>query len=417
MEEITFTIDETISPPDLTFKQRCKKARTLYVDWCSSSQQSESDEKNEIIQDDRIVQEIPSSIKNQIDSSLIGVVSSMNNVVARMETAGTQINETSRELYGLTKGNKKGQIFENTIESIFQNMFQSNYVYENMAKTPHSGDGLLTSKTGLQIMIEAKNYSYPVNTDQVIKLRNDMKTTGVRYALMLSANSGIQCKNNIDCESFVHDDKTFNIVFVSYIFDEEHKIQSGVMLLEQLYKMESVTSHAEMKQLYDSIASDLSELNTIIDNMNKLKSKFHSMEKVMKEQLDSFYGSIRDTEYTLKRKLQNVWGNIESKCEVIISESDDIIANSNPKFTTILSKINDILTSMKFILITRDDETQIINEEKKKKVGILKCIAKRVDITIYEPDVKLSITNENFDFNGQFLQIILHDNKRMNNLS
>jgi adenylosuccinate synthase len=68
-----------------------------------------------------------------------------------------QLNTTTKEIYGISKSNKKGDILENTIEDIIKNSF-ADYSYTNTSGTAHNGDGLLESPSGLKAIVELKNY-------------------------------------------------------------------------------------------------------------------------------------------------------------------------------------------------------------------------------------------------------------------
>ena len=111
----------------------------------------------------------------------------------------------------------KGIMFENVMEEIINKTYPD-YTYVNTALTAHSGDGILTSPTNLKCIVEMKNYTSSVTSSQIEKLKYDMKITGHNYGLMLSANSSIQGKKNLDIETFIIDGKKYYIVFVSYYF-------------------------------------------------------------------------------------------------------------------------------------------------------------------------------------------------------
>ena len=62
-------------------------------------------------------------------------------------------------------------------------------LFENKAKTPHSGDAWLHLPDKKIIMLESKNYTTRVNKDEVEKMESDMKTNHIRFGIFVSWNS------------------------------------------------------------------------------------------------------------------------------------------------------------------------------------------------------------------------------------
>ena len=87
-------------------------SKQLFIEWynktySTNNQQINIDDKLELIN---------SRLSNQITSSLSNFMGNINSNVE-------QLNNTTKELYGLSKSNKKGEVFENTIEEIFKTSY------------------------------------------------------------------------------------------------------------------------------------------------------------------------------------------------------------------------------------------------------------------------------------------------------
>lgn len=297
------------------------------------------------------------------------------------------INEV-KQLYGNNKSIFKGQIFENIIEQTIHNNFP-HYTYDNTGKINHCGDGYLTSPTGMKAIVEMKNYNTSINTAQINKLKYDMQNTGIKNALLLSAYTGIQGKKMLDIETFLHEGVKYNIVHVSKYMENEYKIQIAITILEHLYEKNNLVY----------IEEELIGLNELVDSMSKLKSQYLTMEKSMRESMDSFYLNLRDTEYNMKKQITSILSNIHCKQEII---NDDIVhAINNP----LLSYMNDTLLLKYGYNVCKDKEYCICKNN--KKYGIIKIVGKRIDMIFSDFDTKISITQNNKSISEKLLESIL----------
>jgi len=377
-------------------------SKQLFIEWynktySTNNQQINIDDKLELIN---------SRLSNQITSSLSNFMGNINSNVE-------QLNNTTKELYGLSKSNKKGEVFENTIEDIFKTSFLD-YSYVNTATIAHHADGVITGPSGLKALAEMKNYTSIVNTEQIEKLKNDMKTTGINFALMMSTSSAIQGKKNIDIEVFIYEGITYTIVYISYIFEQTHKINTGLLLLEHLYKLSlDSTIKDTSKHIHNMISEDLEQLENIINSTSQLKIKYLSMEKTFKDQLDSFYYVLRETEYSLKSTIEKIWSNIDHKFNLLLTDSDKVIETfKSMKGYSILTKLQDDVFKNNNIIIAINENSVAELYLNEQKIASFKLVAKRLDIQFINPEIKLSITDCNLDINIKFIKTIIKDIKR-----
>jgi hypothetical protein len=318
----------------------------------------------------------------------------MNNLDRKIEKGMMPIidemNQICKNIYYTGKTNVKGQMFENVVENVITESFKD-YSYVNTSSIAHNGDGQLESISGLKCIVEMKNYTTTVNTQQIVKLKYDMKYTGIRYAIMLSANSNIQNKKNLDIEMFIDENIKYYIIYVSHYSNHEYKIQIAITLLEHLH-MEN-RSFNNLK----CIESELHLLNGIVDSMSKLKSQFINMEKMMKENFDSFYINLRDTEYNMKNQIQTILSNIKVKINDLDCDTEQVFQSlSKCKECILLKHIYDTqFVKENYGLKMISNDIYLIDINRNKKIALIKFVSKRIDIIFYDPEIKLSITQNN----------------------
>jgi len=378
--------------------------KQLFIEWYKKTYESNYNQ----IDIDNKLELINSKLSNQINLSLSNFMGTINSNVE-------QLTSTTKELYGLSKSNKKGEIFENIIEDIFKTTFLD-YSYTNTSNIPHHADGMIVGPSGLKSLIEMKNYTNIVNADQIEKLKYDMKATGISYGLLMSTSSAIQGKKNIDIEVFVYENKTYTIVYIGYVFDQTHKINTGLLLLEHLYKLSSNFIQNNTNHIHNMIDKDLEQLEELINSMSHLKTKYLSMEKIFKDQLDGFYSILRETEYSLKLSVERIWSNIDHKFNILIIDSEKIIDFfRETKGYILLTRLFDNILKAEDIKLNLNDQQIIELYLLNKKIGIIKLVSKRLDIIFDIPDIKLSINESNYYINCKFIRTIIKDIKLKNN--
>ena len=403
--EIKFTLDTDTFTELSSFESNEINAiaKKLFVEWYEKTYSKS--QTNTIDLD-----VINSRLSNQLTTTMSTFMGSLN---SNLE----QINTTTKELYGISKSNKKGGVFEDAVEDIFKKSFPD-YTYVNTSGQAHHGDGLLESPSGLKAIVEMKNYSYTVNSDQIAKLKYDLKHTGIKWGLMLSTNSSIQGHKTIDIESFDQDGSEYCIVYISHIYGEPHKLNTGIALLEHLFVLSSGSKQTQITQitkLHDLIDTDLSQLSELIDTFVQLKTRYLNMEKIFKDQLDGFYLHLRDTEINLKYSIEKIWKRIDRKFDLMISETSEqvLLKLSNFKGIGILARIyEEIFIHENIVLLSSpDDQVQAHIYLQDKQIGIIKMVSKRVDILFEIPDLKLSITDSNILINYKLIKTIIKDIK------
>lgn len=415
MIEIKFDIDIGTCPELVTFdpQELNLLSKKLLVEWYGKTySQANSSAPNPSLD----IDVINSRLSSQLTTTMSTLMGSLN---SNLE----QINMTTKELYGISKSNKKGGALEDSIENIFATSFVD-YSYTNTSGQAHHGDGLLESPSGLKAIVELKNYSHTVNSDQITKLKYDLKHTGIQWGLMLSTNSSIQGRKSIDIETFDQDGTQYCIVYISHLYGEPHKINTGIALLEHLYQITKVSgsnlAKTQIAELYSQIDTDLSQLGELIDTFVQLKTRYLNMEKLFKDQLDTFYLHLRETEINLKLSIDKIWKRIDMKFAPLLSDSAQVLNKmSGFKGWALLTQLYDqVLEPGQITLVdNQQDPSQAWMYLSSIPIGMIKMVSKRVDIQFEFPDIKLSVNESNIHINSKLIKTILKDIKHKKDLA
>jgi hypothetical protein len=316
------------------------------------------------------------------------------------------LSDLTKNLYGLNQSTKKGGVTESLIEDIIKIQLPE-YNYDIKRGIPHHADGELNSPSSMKALVEIKNYNNTVPEDEIDKFKYDLSFRNITYGLFISTKSGIQNQKSFSYEKYDKDGKTFHIVYVSKIFEENHKIYTGVMLLENIYKF--IKKNNKINRLDKSVIMNLRKIEKIIDEFSKIKNKYLEMESNIKRSLDDYYGIIREAEYEMKEKFNNIWDQIIDDEDKLIkyTNKDTIVNNSNKKIQNILDKILSKFDNNFNFVINDDENINIIY----KKETVCKIILYKLKIVVKFMNCDLTIQNMSDDTKLLDAYII---NKKMN---
>jgi hypothetical protein len=302
-----------------------------------------------------------------------------------------QLQQVTKDVFGLSKtSQKRGEISENMIYTIFQNDYQ-NYSFEKTNHVPHSADAIVTTHNNDNFLLEIKNYHNVVDKKEIIKLKYDMEYTNINYALLISIQSGIVGKKTIDIEKFIINNKEQTIVYCSYIFDEPHKLHSCITLLESLIKIKSENYNYFKDEIIETI-KDITEIYDIIKNLN---SQYLLVENNIKEQLSNFYLIIRDYQIKIRDKINKISKKID---DMIYISSEEFIDNFNESECILqVNKINDLIIANNLKIIKKDDSSWIISIlifNDTKNIGEIKKFKSKIEVSIYNPNICLKFLSK-----------------------
>jgi hypothetical protein len=285
-----------------------------------------------------------------------------DDLISTLNTTIQPLNDLTKSLYGLNQSTKKGDITEALMEDVIKIQLPE-YNYDIKRGIAHNADGELTSPTGLKALVEIKNYNSTVPEDEVIKFKYDLAFQNITYGLFISTKSGIQYQKPFSYEKYDKDGKTYHIVYVSKVFEEQHKIYTGILLLENILKF---IKKNECNGIDKTILKNLRKIEKVIEEFSKIKNKYLEMEMSIKKSLDDYYGIIREAEYKMKEQFNDIWDSIVDEENQLIqyTQKEEIIKKAGKKVQNILDKtLSKFDENFKFV-VKDDGDINIIYKMK-----------------------------------------------------
>lgn len=195
----------------------------------------------------------------------------------------TQNQQSVTELLGkMNNSSYKGKISENMIYSILENLYPSANI-EFVGTTKETGDFIVSRKNKQKILVENKDYSRTVPTEEVNKFIRDIETQ--KCCGLFISNSGIAGKDNFEVQ--VHNGDV--LVYIQFCNYDSDKIKMGIDIIDHFKEMldnlnEDTDSDSISKELIKDINDEYKVWVTNRSTMLKSIKDFHDS---MKKQLDS----------------------------------------------------------------------------------------------------------------------------------
>lgn len=359
-----------------------------------------------------------SGLDNTLELHQQKIRSDIDDKISNIKSSITDLCQVTKDVFGISKtSQKRGEIMENSIYELFQNQFQ-NYSFEKTNHLSHHADATMITPDNHKFLIEIKNYQNTVDQKEIDKLKYDMSFTKIKHGLFISIQSGIVGKKVVDIERYTRDDNEYSIVYISYVLEENHKIHTGIAMIEALMKLDTCKKTNRIEYLEDRVLKTMREISYLSDTLNILRTKFIGMEKVIKDQLNDYYVNIRDYECQIKNKLNIIWDNIMKDIantgDILLEYDDNDIILDETKDTevfSIMSKLLDILKDKNYKLI-RKSETNLSLYNKDKYMGDIKKFRQKIEVTFEEPKITIKFNvKDNNDINYKFLESIISYNK------
>jgi hypothetical protein len=124
----------------------------------------------------------------------------------------------------------KGRVSENILSNILQDAYRNAEIYETRGETA-SGDFIIKRNNKTDILVENKDYSKNVSTDQVKKFKRDIEHLNMN-GIFLSQSSGIALKKNYTID-IINNNVLIYVHNVKYDID---KIKIAVNIIDQVSK-------------------------------------------------------------------------------------------------------------------------------------------------------------------------------------
>jgi len=224
---------------------------------------------------------------NDIKNTTTDKIDEVKNLTSITQNSQTELqNNLIQLLKKMENSSMKGQISENIIENIFNNLFPSANI-SNVTGETGTGDLLLIRNNKPMILIENKNHSKNVITPEVNKFIGDCKRQNCS-GLMLSQTSGITGKENYKID-IVDNNVLLYIHNVEYNSD---KIKVAIDII-------------------DNIKFNLDKLHINDDNIDKSNFIDNETITLINDEITIFFKNKDNLIKKVKNNMNNVIKDIE----------------------------------------------------------------------------------------------------------
>lgn len=274
------------------------------------------------------------NIFDPIKNKLENLSESNNN---KLEVIGSKINENldvvKRSIDNLSANNNKsvlkGQYGENLVESIIDINFPD-YSLINTTKKDCASDYQLVTNLGDIMLIEVKNYSNVVPSNEVNKFIRDLSQSSSKIGIFISLHSGISNKKRF-CIDYYDDKK---IIFIPKSGTEGSSIIWGILLGLELINSNSKYNNITETNLMEIYNDFEKVLNSHFSLMNNIKDSKEKIEKT----LNNLYISTIDYDINIKNAFKDVKNKIRSELNNI---SVKLIENNYEYYEKIIHDLNE----------------------------------------------------------------------------
>lgn len=334
-------------------------------------------------QESNIINNSLKELNKKIDES--GFTEIGANLIIKINEKIEPLNNSLSKLLGLqTASCKKGELGENIIQNAFITRY-GDIVYDDKSHVPHSGDAWITLSNGKIIMIESKNYTNTVNTNEITKMENDMKSNNIRYSLFLSLNAQVQGFRDMDLHTFVHNNETYFAIIVSNLTNNISKLDLAFNMMKKIIDL--FNSSLIQKKINDG----MTKINNITAKNYLLRDSFYILEKSIYTSLDSYYKILRDYQYELEELIKSLIEEI-STCTINESLLDIFASYKDKKIYSIILILVDLVDKKKWdIKLNNKNKYNIIEEN--IIIGIFEVQLKKIIFNIKDTIIEFKLNS------------------------
>jgi hypothetical protein len=195
----------------------------------------------------------------------------------------TQNQQNVTELLGkMNNSSHKGKISENLLFSILQNLYPSANV-EFVGTTKETGDFILERKNKPRILIENKDYSRSVPTEEILKFIRDCEIQSC-CGLFISSNSGICGKDSYEVQ--VNNGQV--LVYIHFCNNDSDKVKIGIDIIDHFKEMLDRLDVSDNESISKEIVKDINDEYKIwASNRSSMLKTIKEFHESMKKQLDA----------------------------------------------------------------------------------------------------------------------------------
>lgn len=207
----------------------------------------------------------------------------------------------------------KGKFSENHLNKIIVQMFPTAEIIDT-SKLPHSCDIILKRENKEDILLENKDYSDNVSTDEVNKFIGDCEKQQ-KHGIILSQNTGITSKKNYHID-IIKNNKV--LVYIHMVDYSHHKIQTAIDIVDTLSsKLKELDSDSEPDEEDNCISKEI--LNDINIEFSKFITHKETIINMVKDSQKKIIDEIKNLYIpSLEKYLSSKFGTdkITYTCDV-----------------------------------------------------------------------------------------------------
>lgn len=333
-----------------------------------------------------------SDIKNEILTEVSSLTSPVSSNIERLTL-------TVDRLFGISENSsKKGCLSESVVQQYIEKNFKD-YHYQVTRNIAHSGDGILTLPSGQKIMFEVKNYSKPVNQDEIDKFYRDMKERNIEYGIFLSMKTSIVRHARLSIEGN-------KIIFASHVSENMNMIDASILMIQKLCE---TSSNQQNKIVTEKVRNTIEELERWSHTHKNLLSSYETMESTIRTSMETHYQTLRrhDDElntimHDFTKRMNHHMDNSEMMFRM--NDNQDILhLMKDHKCIKILTKIYNIIKKKNIVI---DNEYKLIKE--KRTIGHIKILKKKISVSVLDLTFSYDENTREFIYKGmeQILETI-----------
>jgi len=303
---------------------------------------------------------------------------------------------------------KTAALIGQTGEQIVRDIYEKKYIVENVSKQGKTGDMWIkrpvTPEHPIQhqILIEVKNYTSPVGTQEVDKFYRDLSAnSSIVGGVFISLNTPITgFQNNFH---FTYRGDT-PVVFISFTHFDKNANEIIMLAADLLWAF--VDSRCIVDdQIFQKLSNKLTKLSDCLNNLSMCRTHITETRTILDKQMNKIYENVLSGEMQMRQIIRSInktltGGSQESfrGLKFILHELSSALLEEiiNNKFVGTLLNTNDVhketinsIISAYFVCFADDHETihididkkDIIFRHKHQVLMVLSILKTRTDIS------------------------------------
>lgn len=263
-----------------------------------------------------------------------------------------------------------------TGEKYVEKVIGNKYLVQNTAKKGRKGDmiALRNEEDIFKVLVEVKNYTSTVNSEQVEKFYRDIEANqSLKGAVFVSLNTNIVGINGSFVFKELYKGRNIPVVFVCSRKDE--------IILAALEVVWAYADHKDLisQKSFSKMGKRISELSDVIDGLSEARNHISETRVMIEKQLTRVYDSVMGSELKLEQAINSLRETVSKE----YGEFHSLGGDDSDKFKLLADKFPDTIysTDESFKKITDD----IIREYlKKHNTENIKAVCGDKNVTFVE---------------------------------